>query len=29
MIDNAGAEVANWADNTGVYQSNIISFRTS
>ncbi|CAN8097707.1 unnamed protein product [Discula destructiva] len=28
MIDNAGTSVASWADNTGVYQSNIISFKT-
>lgn len=28
MIDNAGTEVADWEDNKGVYQSNIILFRT-
>lgn len=28
MLDNSGTEVASWADNEGVYQSNIISFRT-
>lgn len=28
MIDNAGTEVASWEDNTGVYQSNIILFKT-
>lgn len=28
MIDNAGVEVAGWEDNQGVYQSNIISFKS-
>ncbi|PSS03376.1 exo-beta-1,3-glucanase-like protein [Coniella lustricola] len=28
MIDNDGTEVASWADNKGVYQSNIISFKS-
>lgn len=28
MIDNSGTELAGWEDNKGVYQSNIIVFRT-
>lgn len=27
MITNGATEVANWEDNKGVYQSNIISFK--
>lgn len=28
MLDHAGTEVAGWEDHKGVYQSNIILFRT-
>lgn len=28
MIDNSGTEVAGWQDNKGVYQSNVVLFRT-